>query len=919
MPAFHEGCTERDLDLWIENDLKVLFEGYQGVGKCLGKGTPVLMFDGSIKPVEKIKPGEKLMGPDSKPRRVLSVCNGKETLYRVVPTKGDSYIVNESHILSLKMSAGCGGYFVDGEIVNISVKDWLTKSAAWKQHALGYRVGVDFPKHEVPLDPYFVGLWLGDGTTAAAAVTTADQEIVEYMESMAKTRNMELVANSVSGKSTTYNFSTGRGGKGLPRDGRNSVLNDLRKIDVLDNKHIPEIYKINSRENRLRLLAGLLDSDGSVSNNCFDYITRLKTLANDVVFVARSLGFAAYVKPSKKCCTYKGEKRCGNYWRVTISGNTQEIPTALSHKKCNLRSQKKDVLRTGIRLEKLRKGEYFGFEIDGDRLFLLGDFTVTHNTAMVKAAFERNFGHMEKDSKGQQVYVPGVLGRDYIYFSAPTLDPWVDLVGVPYALKKEIEGQGVDYLGLLRPEYMVENEPQGIFIDELNRAPKKVRNAVMELIQFGSINGHKFKNLRCVWAAINPEDDQNLPFDVEPLDPALRDRFHVHVGLPFAPDEAWFAKEFGKETAKAACTWWNKLDQPVKMRISPRRLEYAVRYAQRGLSLRHFLPKECNPTQLATVLRVGLPEEKFRELLKKRDIAEMRKFLAKPNLFDAIQRFVVAEQDAQSFCLPLLDSERLTTLLSKHHAVKEQILCHPLEYKELIRELARGAQNIKLKDECTRLLPVIKQMEEQQAQTGETRAVVDVKGLPEMVTQKQTESLRTNYILLSEKECSKLPALASYKNDKGEPIVDPFTDDIEEELDAIALMCRIGCTNNYYRNQMIERVSRVVVRPDLSPQQVMNCMNFADYYAAHSHDKTVCTNSLFALVVNDLVRQHRTSKGSLTTEELFDILPNVFYRYFGNPKTNREETPVKDILRNLVIQLKPGAVQPSETVKDIEI
>src|SRR5262249_47722751 len=67
-----------------------------GAGKCLGEGTPVLMFDGTIKPVEKIAVGELLMGPDSKPRRVLSTAEGVGQLYKVTPTKGDSYVVNDA-------------------------------------------------------------------------------------------------------------------------------------------------------------------------------------------------------------------------------------------------------------------------------------------------------------------------------------------------------------------------------------------------------------------------------------------------------------------------------------------------------------------------------------------------------------------------------------------------------------------------------------------------------------------------------------------------------------------------------------------------------------------------------------------------------------------------------------------------------
>ena len=75
-----------------------------GLGKCLGKGTPVLMYDGSVVPVEDIKDGDLVMGPDSSPRTVCGTTRGKSTLYRIIPIKGDPYVVNEEHILSLKIT-----------------------------------------------------------------------------------------------------------------------------------------------------------------------------------------------------------------------------------------------------------------------------------------------------------------------------------------------------------------------------------------------------------------------------------------------------------------------------------------------------------------------------------------------------------------------------------------------------------------------------------------------------------------------------------------------------------------------------------------------------------------------------------------------------------------------------------------------
>ena len=80
-----------------------IIAAYPGYGKCLGINTPIIMFDGSTKMIQDITTGEQVMGDDSTPRNVLSTCTGKEQLYDIIPVKGDTYRVNESHILSLKI------------------------------------------------------------------------------------------------------------------------------------------------------------------------------------------------------------------------------------------------------------------------------------------------------------------------------------------------------------------------------------------------------------------------------------------------------------------------------------------------------------------------------------------------------------------------------------------------------------------------------------------------------------------------------------------------------------------------------------------------------------------------------------------------------------------------------------------------
>ena len=163
------------------------------------------------------------------------------------------------------------------------------------------------------------------------------------------------------------------------------------------------------------------------------------------------------------------------------------------------------------------------------------------------------------------------LGWTWKYFSASTIDPWVDLVGVP----KEKDG----VLELVRPASLDFDNVEAIFLDEYNRAPKKVRNAVMELIQFGSINGKKFPKLKVVMAAINPDDDDDVSYDVEKLDPAQLDRFHIHLPVPNEPCPYYFKRAHGS-VGTLAVKWWQEQTPEVKKLVSPRRLEAGLRVWQ---------------------------------------------------------------------------------------------------------------------------------------------------------------------------------------------------------------------------------------------------------------------------------------------------------------------------------------------------
>lgn len=345
-----------------------IWSGFPGTGKCLGIDTPILMFDGTAKAVQDVAVGDQLMGPDSFPRRVLSLARGREMLYRVTPVKGDAYVVNESHILSLKQTSGRSE-----KIVNISVRDYLKKGKPTQEKLKGWRAGVDFRYTPVPLSPYFLGAWLGDGSINGPTVYKPDEEIMAECESVAAAHSLRAV-RFTSNTCPSIRIS---GIKGAA----NPVFAKLRELGVTTTKHVPLLYRANSRKVRLEVLAGLMDTDGAVSCGGFDFISIEPRLAADVAYLARSLGLAAYVKQCEKSCQTGAT---GTYHRVSISGDCSIIPTRIHRKKSLARMQIKRVTVTGISVDPIGVGDYFGFEITGDGLFMLGDFTVTHNTTLLR-------------------------------------------------------------------------------------------------------------------------------------------------------------------------------------------------------------------------------------------------------------------------------------------------------------------------------------------------------------------------------------------------------------------------------------------------------------------------------------------------------------------------------------------------------
>lgn len=291
-------------------------------------------------------------------------------------------------------------------------------------------------------------------------------------------------------------------------------------------------------------------------------------------------------------------------------------------------------------------------------------------------------------------------GLKWKYFSASTMDPWVDFVGVP---RERMDEKGEPFLDLVRPRDFRDDEVEAIFFDEYNRSHKKVRNAVMELIQFKSINGRKFDKLRFVWAAVNPPDDADHHYDVEEVDPAQEDRFQIHIQMPYKPSKKFFRTKYGEDIAEAAIEWWNELGKEAQNEVSPRRLDYALEANSKNIDLAFVLPKKSNYAALKKRLATGSITSVLEKLYKARDSAKATTFLAIENNFSAGLPLIVKDEKRAAFFLPTLSSEKLSLLLTSREssaALVQNVMIgnyHSVSrFQRVIDEIVAAGRNLSL-------------------------------------------------------------------------------------------------------------------------------------------------------------------------------------------------------------------------------
>jgi hypothetical protein len=368
----------------------VIVSSYPGSGKCFVEDTLIMLYDGSVKKVQEIDIGEKLMGYKGVSKTVKSVCSGKEPMYDVILSNNDKFTCNETHILTLQ---NCK----DNSVFTFTVKDYLKLNFNDKKDLKIYKDSISFSSQKVEFDPYIVSLFLSNSkskvileekdmtlksgvanklirqktkvnviinttsantaTSVAVSIPVFDKYIVEYIENYCNRTRLDHKLTAIY-KDNTFSML-----------GYTEPF--CKFFKNLNN--IPKNYLMNSQEIRLKLLAGIVDSIGTNFKDTFVLTTKNEGLFQDISYLCRSLGFRTTLR----------KLNTGSFTVTIQSGSLglESIPALVKNNKTDF--SKGDLLFDFKVILNPTMHTYFGFEIgEEDKRFLLGDFTVCHNTSM---------------------------------------------------------------------------------------------------------------------------------------------------------------------------------------------------------------------------------------------------------------------------------------------------------------------------------------------------------------------------------------------------------------------------------------------------------------------------------------------------------------------------------------------------------
>jgi len=379
-------------------------------GKCCAKGTPILMYDGLVKPVESISVGDLLMGDDNSPRTVLSTSSGEGELYRVSPRstkrKGENrfpltpsngqFSVENNAIFDENENEENGINSMES-LEKDHCRDWWDPYVVNADHVLSLRCASDCQTWRLRLleAPARVHLeWLDRLTwrdvdfmleAFGRSVENATQAALAFLEHIHPTRpghrlDVPLrrflacpphVRQCYRGYAVAVQFSESC-------DLLPSVVREIGRAlghGLAVHNRVVERCRVSSSVLRRQLLAGLLDVCGVWSDPHHDLSLELPAtegLVELTLFVARSLGMRGRKGPRV------GHVQLGSGPRL------QQIPWAPISKIGRRHEEDPWELEYALEIRRVGHGRYYGFTLDGNGRYLHGDFSVTHNTRELK-------------------------------------------------------------------------------------------------------------------------------------------------------------------------------------------------------------------------------------------------------------------------------------------------------------------------------------------------------------------------------------------------------------------------------------------------------------------------------------------------------------------------------------------------------
>jgi len=295
---------------WVElpDDLVARIEG-----KALALDTPI-PTPGGWRTMSDLRVGDEVFGVGGEPTPIIDATEPLlgRPCRELVFSDGTSVVADLSHQWMVMSRTDRGRKTADRILTTGEIEQSPRQGPDYNHHIL-LAPPVRYRERELPIDPYVLGAWIGDGTSTKAEITTADERVLREIElaGYAVTASSGPIAYRIGGAGHTRHQTTAR----YSRNG--SLSSRLRSLDPLGRKRIPREYMEASVEQRQALLEGLMDTDGSVDRlgRC-DITTTDRALAHQYRELIASLGYRPVI--AEKTASLYG-KACGLRYEVIFT------------------------------------------------------------------------------------------------------------------------------------------------------------------------------------------------------------------------------------------------------------------------------------------------------------------------------------------------------------------------------------------------------------------------------------------------------------------------------------------------------------------------------------------------------------------------------------------------------------------------